>query len=66
MPSTTSWRLGKPKATKEGYSSLSTTLCRLSAWPITARPASAASTASTHQPTAWGWIDAVTAAAAVA
>ena len=66
VPSTTRWRLGRPKATNEGYASLSTTLCRPSAWPMTASPTSAARTASTHQPTAWGWIDAATAAAAVA
>ena len=30
---------------------------------MTARPASAARTANTHHPTAWGWIDVVTAVA---
>ena len=58
MPRATSCRFDIPTADRAGWSSLSTSLCRASAWPTTARPTSAASAARIHHPTAWGWIDA--------
>ena len=66
VPSITSWRLGKPKATEDGV------LLALDDALPTERLADddkadqRGRTARTHQPTAWGLIDAATAAAAVA
>ena len=53
----------RPSAARVGWSVLSALAWRASACPSTAMAASPASAASTCQPTAWGWIEEVMAAA---
>ena len=64
-PSTTKSLGRTPTADRDRWSARSLAACLATAWPSTASPASAASAASTHQPTACGLIEPCTAAASL-
>ena len=63
MPSPKSCAGDRPIADSVGYDERSTVDWRASACPMSAKPAIAAMSAKSHQPSTWGWIAASTAIA---